>query len=356
MKPKNFTFQELKSLIETNTQIIVKESNTGLLLFSVYGARLLGLFPLKNENNVLWVTDNIVESIQKGQWMTGGERVWVSPERSFFYENPRDFIGFHVPAGIDPGEFDITGDLCFTNRFSLLNCEKNETYDNCLTQRSFSLIDDPFQTQLPYAGVTIQESIRIPQTHLPMCAWSIAQVYTCGTNNPGTALFPIRPGGTIVPYFNQIPDSRAYVKEGYARFKIDAQSIYKLGIQPEDMIFENEVKAVYISPCPHNESWFCIIKRSNDMPRSQIECVDVARDNPSGPKGAIQSYNNGPGFSGGNNVPFGEIELQLSTGKTIGEFTISEASHQLLSYYGTKNEMLELAKHALLLNVIPEIY
>ncbi len=352
----SFSFEELKTLTQRHTESYTRESKTGALVFSLYGARLLGLFPEKNGENLLWIYNRLEDSMKTGQWMVGGERLWISPERAFYYENPRDFEGFHVPASIDPGDYAAAGDLSFINEFPALNYLTNETYDGSVAQRSFRQIEDPYNTGFAYAGVGIEDSVALTSTDVTMCAWSLAQIYTCGPEKPGTALFPIKPSASVLSYFNPIPADRASVHDGYARFVIDANEVYKLAIRPEDIRFDNPVKAVYLRPSMNGDTWTCLIKRSNDLPESQAQCVDVPRDNPEGEMGAIQSYNNGPGFTGGDDVPFGEIELQFSKGHNEDGKTVSRASHELLGYVGTRTEMIALARQALDIEQEPALY
>ncbi|MBD3316089.1 MAG: hypothetical protein GF344_09900 [Chitinivibrionales bacterium] len=356
MTYRTFSFDELKEIVGRRSEIVIQESATGALLFSAYGGRLLGLYPKRRGHNALWVYEGIEEAMSGQQWMIGGERLWIAPERDFFYENPRDFEGFHVPAGIDPGEYQKLGDTVFENIFSLLNCARNETYDNCQARRIFTPVNDPFESRLAFAGVEIKERLMITTPNLTMAGWSLAQVYTCGAERPGTVLFPVTSDAQMLSYFEPIPRDRAEVLNGYARFRIDGAAVYKLAIRPQDIIWDNPVKAVYVTPAPDGDDWQCTIKMTDDIPQSQEECVDVARANPGGPKGAIQSYNNGPGFSGGDQIPFGEIELQLNRGLFDSSTSTSTASHTLLGYAGSKEEILALAGRALRIDGTPEVY
>ncbi len=352
------SYNEISTIAKKYSSVVVKESATGRVLFTEYGGRLLGMWPRGDGHNPLWVNPDLQRCMSGGQWMTGGERLWIAPERNFFYENPRDFEGFHVPAEIDPGEYKTTGELRFESVFSLLDYHTNEAIDGSVMRRAFSVIDDPYATSLAYVGVRIDDSITVPGDSAQFCGWSLAQIYTCGPEAPGTAFFPARTASRLVSYFNSIPPDRAEVVENHARFKIDSNDIYKLAIRPEDMLFDNSCKAVYVTAAPDGASWMCLIKRTNDMPRSQSECVDVARDNPDGPRGAIQAYNNGPGFSlSEQGIPaFGEIELQLSKAVAKDQEMVSAAAHELLAYEGSKGAILELAQKALNLGALPKLY
>lgn len=356
MSYRSFQMKELHDTVDAVAPTELVETATGGIVFTEYGARLLGLFPDKNLSNVLWVHKQVESLIGNASWLVGGERLWIAPERHFFYENPRDFEGFHVPAGMDPGNYADSGDTTYVNTFTLIDLNSNELAEKTTMKRVFTPCEDPYGTGLAFAGARIHDSVTAPGADFEFSAWSLAQVYTCGAASPGTALFPISKQGGLLNYFDPIPDTRGQVRDGYARFRIDAAEIYKLGIAPEDMLFDNECKAVYVSPYPAANKWFCVVKRSNDMPRSQQECVDYPKSTPEGTKGAIQAYNNGPDFPLGPDLAFGEIELQLVKGSRDGENTVSSAEHELLAYAGTKDEILELAATALGIEGRPEVY
>ena len=72
--------------------------------------------------------------------------------------------------------------------------------------------------------------------------------------------------------------------------------------------------------------------------------------------GAIQSYNNGP-EPGVKVIPeFGEIEFQLTKATVKGKKEEATAKHELLSYAGTKKQILELAGTLLGIDGIPTVY
>ncbi|MFP4416951.1 MAG: hypothetical protein ACLFSB_06740 [Chitinispirillaceae bacterium] len=356
MSYPSFSLEQLKAVTAKHSDIIISETDSGALLFTTYGARLLGLFPERNGHNLLWVYAHVEESMRTGQWLTGGERLWIAPEKYFYYENPRDFEGFHVPAGIDPGSYAHLADLTFGNEFSVLNYSTNETYDECIQKRVFSQLEDPYQTGLAYAGVSITDMVSFPAPDLDIAAWSLSQVYTCGPERNGTVLFPMKSSGRILSYFSPIPPDRAEVCNQYGRFKIDSNAWYKMAIRPEDTKEDNPCKLVYVSPDPTTDAWHCLIKRSDDIPLTQDQCVDAPRENPQGEKGAIQSYNNAPGYTGTDTVLYGELELQLKKGASGNGKTVSEATHELLGYTASKEDILSLAKKALGTDSIPELY
>ena len=350
---KAFRVDELYKKIEKKTQAIRRKTATGATIFTEAGARLLGLFPSTNLPNTLWVADDIDKKIDSGDWLTGGERLWIAPQRDYFFTNPQDFDGFHVSAHLDPGIYLQKNDLTFSNSFSLTNHNSKIEHSECLARRKFSIIDDdPYESGLDYAGVEIGDHLSISGFNIDMCAWSIAMVYTCGPQNPGTVLLPIANNDAIVNYFEPIPHNRSSIEHGYARFLIDSKKALKMAIRPEGIVWDNPAKVVYISPFPGIEKWFCLVKRSNDLPEDQDSCVDTASFNPVGPKGAVQAYNHGYD----SEMLYGEIELQFNKGSSDANKTTSGGVHELLSYAGSKNEILHLAKTILRTDSVPLIY
>ncbi|MBD3243085.1 MAG: hypothetical protein GF331_21015 [Chitinivibrionales bacterium] len=356
MPYRAFMLDELKRNLPNRADARVMESGAGALVLTTYGARAIGLFPDTSYPNVLWNHEQIGGQIEGGRWLTGGERLWIAPERNFYYENPRDFDGFHVPSGFDPGTYESDGNGGYRNEFSLLDLSTNEVYDGSVSQRRFAPLDDPYGSGLPYTGARIHDSITVPTDSLEYCAWTISMVYTCGSPNPGTAFFPIKPGGELLNYFDPIPAERAEVRDGYARFRIDGEAVYKLAIAPSDMVMDTPCKSVYVSPYPAGDRWFCIVKRGNRVALTQDGCVDIPKSDPDGRRGIIQSYNHGPTDGPIEDVPFGEIELQLPRAEPREERLVSEATHELLAYAGTRDEMLELARTALQVEEMPLAY
>jgi len=359
---KSFSYNELRAIAERYTKTVVKENNNGTLVFTEQGARLLGMFPDTEGDNVLWVNENLNEYFLEHQALIGGERLWISPERNFYYENPRDFEGYRIPSEIDPGEYKYIDEpdvVKFESTFSLLEYDMNKLFDSSMGRRTFTVIPDPYNTNLPFAGVSITDEVVINDATIEMCGWSIAQIYTYGPESPGTALFPVKPGCALISYFDQIPPERAETCENYARFKIDGSYSCKVGIRPEDIPFDNICKAVYLSRSPSDSSvWLCVIKKSDDIAKTQDECVDMAKSDPNGPKGAVQAFNTDHGSSKKNLIvyPCGELGLQLTKGISKGDQAISIATHELLGYIGSKDEMLELAQEVLQLGTLPILY
>jgi hypothetical protein len=352
-----FTFEELATLLSAGDAVVRRDQPRGRILISSHGSRLIGLFPGDIDCNLLWVHTNVNRHMAEGQWLVGGERLWIAPERAFYFENPRDFEGYHVPAGLDPGEYVKTGELTFTNTFSLLNYVNNDTYDECVSARTFIPLEDPYRTGLDYAGVRIEDVISLPAPGVEMSVWSVAQIYTCGANAPGTVLLPAAARAVAVPYLGSVPDRRlGHDASGCIRLLIDGTEMYCVALRPEDARADNPCKILYLSPAPFSDRWCCLLKCTNDSPRLQDGCVDVSQENPEGLRGAIQAFNSGPGFLEGEFLPFGEIGLQMQRGVSIDGGTVSRGTHDLLGYVGSRTEMLELARAVIGSAKVPSVF
>ncbi len=357
---KSISSKELINIAEKFTDVITKETKSGLLIFIQHGARLLGMFPDHTGDNVLWVNPELETSLQENHALVGGERMWISPQRNFFYENPRDFEGFHIPSEVDPGQYqciDDTNTVIFKNIFSLLEFDKNKLFDDSIAKREFTPIDDPYNTNFPYAGVNISDSVIINDTKIEIGICSITKVYSGGLNNPGTIFLPVKRDCKLINYFNSIPKDFTDTFEIYSRYKIDGVNLYKIGIQPKYIRYDNPCKELYLSPSfSDNNIWSCIIKRSNDIPKTQIECIDIPKNNPKGSKGAIQASNSKQQYMENELTEYGELELQFTKGSAQDDKTICKATHEILSYTGTKDEMLVLAQTAMQLDKKPMVY
>ena len=211
--------------------------------------------------------------------------------------------------------------------------------------REFSTVDDPQDSGLDYCGLQYIDDCVIYKPNLKINGWSLANVISGGVANPGTVLIPTKSKAKPLSYFKHIPEDRLHVEENYVGYKIDVDEIYKLAIRPEDLDYKRKAKIGYVLKIPKSEDFGFLVKRSDDIPKSQEECWDIARDNPEEEIGVIQSYN-----SDSPNKPqlrYGEIELQLKPLETIDNTSHGKAIHEILGYMGSKKEIMEVVEEDL---------
>ena len=351
-----FRLKTLKSEISNLTNFVEFLYEEGSIIISEYGGRLLGFFPLLSEYSLLWINPFIKTAIHSKDFLIGGERYWISPERTFFYKDPENFKDWFCPRGIDPANYEITkrsqSECQLTSKITLINQYNKERYNGEIT-RKFKLIKEKVKTGIPYIGIEIIDDCFLDVQNIGLNGWSITQCITGGKNNPGTVLIPTKSNPKPLSYFRMIPDDRMIIGENYIAFKIDSDDVYKIAIRPEDINFNIHAKIGYLLEIPNSDKYGFLIKLSDDLPKNQDQCFDVARDRPNSERGVIQSYNDeshDPSV-----VSFGEIELQLNSFTSWKNSSRSRAKHRLFGYIGKKQEIFDIIEKYLGISH-PEIY
>ena len=327
---------ELLEVVNAHSRSAVIEGKDFKVIFSERGGRILGIF-LGDSPNLLWVNPKIEEVLEEGGWNVGGERLWISPERNFFYKNPERFEEWFCPPELDPGEYKIVE---ATNDRVLIE-GKISAYDNLLKtpleasiRREISLMESR-----KWLRLRVREGI-IGKYQSRVNPWILTQV-PMSYSGAGTVLIPVKKNAEPVHYFGEIPKDRLKVSRDHVSFKIDGNFVAKLGIRPEDLREPGYGVIAYLSRI-EKRTWAALVLVSHDLPLSQEDCLDVAKADPSLPRAAVQSYNSGPeAFS---DVKFGEIELQMAPTMNIQGDIFATAEYDLIAFTGTKKEVLAKAK------------
>lgn len=205
--------------------------------------------------------------------------------------------------------------------------------------RQLTLIPEPKNTGgIAYCGIEYVDDCVFFSSNLQMNGWSLANIISGGPENPGTVLIPVKENVKPISYFREIPDDRLRVEKNYVAYKIDVNDVYKLAIRPEDIDFSKPARIGYVIKIPDSDQYGFLLKLSMDVPKTQDECFDTARDHPDAEIGVIQSYNSESPQK--PQLRYGEIELQLNKFETIENASHGKATHQLLAYMGSKNEIL----------------
>lgn len=315
-------------------------SNTSIII-SEYGGRPLGIFPKKNSSNLLWVNQELSTQISKRSRDIGGDRYWISPERSFFYRDPENWEVWFCPEGLDPGHYSITEkseEKCvLESPISIQNQWDNDIYQGSIT-RTIQLLEEPISTEINYCGIECLDSCTLHHPNLKVNGWSLATVNSGGIKNPGTVLIPTKNKGKPISYFRPIPPDRICIEDDYIGYKVDVAEVYKLAIRPEDIDFSIKAKIGYVLDLPESDDYGLLMKLSDDIPKSQEDCFDTARDHPNAEIGVIQSYNSKSPDK--MELRYGEIELQLNKFETTNGVSNGKSTHQLIGYVGDKDEIL----------------
>ncbi|TKJ18260.1 MAG: hypothetical protein CEE43_18540 [Promethearchaeota archaeon Loki_b32] len=336
-----YTKEALISATGNTTKLNQLKRDDSTAIISEYGGRVLGVFPTEKCYSLLWINPNIKNIISTRNRAIGGDRYWLSPERDFFYKNPESFSNWICQPSLDPANYEIldTDEISCTISSNLFvqNMRTKQGYQGEIT-RQFKLIREPYNTGLSYCGVEFLDDCILYRPNLNVNGWSLATIISCGRENPGTVLIPTKVKPKPLSYFKIIPKDRLKVEENYVAFKIDVDDIYKLAIRPEDIDFSRPSKIGYVLKMSDSDEYGFLVKLSDDIPKTQNECFDIARDHPDSEIGVIQSYN-----SESPEKPFlnyGEIELQLNKFETIDNASHGKAKHQLFGYIGAKDDII----------------
>ena len=329
---QSFDYDELLEIINAHSKSAVIEKESSKIIVSEKGARILGIF-LSSSPNLLWVNPNVNEVLEKNEWNVGGERLWISPERNFFYKDPEKFEGWFVPSELDPGNYKIIE----ASKDKVVLEGKILAYDNllknpleALVRREIRLIE--FEKLL---RLRIREGI-IGKYLSRVNPWALMQI-PMSYNGSGTVLIPVKKDTQPVHYFGKIPENRLRIAKDHVAFKIDGNFSAKLGIKPEDLKEPGSGMIAYLSRI-EKKTWSVLILNSHNLPLVQEDCLDVAKANPNLPKAAIQSYNSGPEtFS---DIKFGEVELQLAPTINTNGSIFATDEYDLIAFIGLKEEVL----------------
>ncbi|MEM2637511.1 MAG: DUF6786 family protein, partial [Candidatus Korarchaeota archaeon] len=270
-----------------------------------YGARLLSLE--LGGINVLWQHPEYAMIIEKREWNTGGERTWISPERSFFYTNPATFEGWHCQSGLDPDSYVLekssSKSAFLRGKINVKNYESGEVITGEIT-REIKLRDTRVTGDYVYTHFGIISELRAYGASNNFALWDILQV-PVGDAGYGFAIIPTKPDAKPIHYFDPVPEEYLTVYHDHVRLKLDGNREFKIGIVPEDMKDQKLAQIAYLYK--NQDKYIAILMTSPTAPLTQDECMDPAKSNPNGPKGAVQSYNSDVNKSG---LRFGEIEIQ----------------------------------------------
>ena len=378
MENCSWSREELKkALTDTGTGVdeIFGPKGESILL-TPRGARILGMFscPEGDSPNPFWIHPNVTGILSgelvdwegDGTGSVGGDRLWVSPEQSFYYRTPESFEDWFCPAEMDPGNYQRimppSGWVTYRNDVNLMDRLLGQVYPNIQMNRSFAWLGTPgVSGSLPentsYLGVRTVEALFVPagDFELALQPWVLTQIPAGSEQSPGTVVIPVKENAEPVGYFAPLPSDRLKKSEDHVSFRIDAECIGKLGIRPEDLPEGRPAEIAYFLVPPSSSKAVLTVRRTYHAPMNQSDCLDVAKADTSLPRASIQSYNHGPG-DGGPYPRFGEIEIQLTPLRRGGSGWYSRAETELRVFVGPKETLPELLRALLALRDTPFLF
>ncbi|MHA1556753.1 MAG: DUF6786 family protein [Candidatus Heimdallarchaeota archaeon] len=313
------TFEELNNHLRNIQETIILESDFARLLIIPNGGRVLGVS--LGLENLLWVHPNPQQCIRNDDWNLGGIRTWISPERDYFYKNPKEFDQWFCPIGIDPAYFKIVSkdktSIKMISDIEVKNNTSEEILKGILTKRIELISTNETDNNLS-AKIRIHSLLQIHNSHTPVALWSILQVPTNDSKGSKVHL-PINVANAI-PYFEPIPEEYFVYNEKSIDFILDGAMELKMGIPPED--FPNQTQLEFSYSYNVNGKKASITVNTNTNASNQEECLDVAKYSPNGLKGVIQFYNSDVSKSG---LKYGELEIHSKPTKYINGILTTES-------------------------------
>lgn len=313
------------------------------------GARVLGLFPTPDSENLLWTNQAALNSpesfrqfVAEGGWNLGGERCWIAPEIQYNVRDRNDFWGtLSVPPAIDPGSYSLTvsGDtVTFHQQINLTAYNTAAGTKQLDVRRAVRPIANPLHTDAAllrgvlYAGYE-QTAMLAELNDTPILSeiWNLVQV-----NAGGQLLIPCAPEIRASDYCGDVPDEARAVGFGdvpHLRLPITGQRQYKVGYKAACM----SGRMGYHHTLPDGRDYLLVRSFFNN-PSS------IYAEEPPDKQGetghSVHVYNDGGQFSTGG-VGFGEMEC---SGQTIGAGRASSTDTFLLwAYVGAPDAIRRIA-------------
>ncbi|RLE92827.1 MAG: hypothetical protein DRN04_09165 [Thermoprotei archaeon] len=321
-------------ILEKYTSVKKLSLNKAEVTVCERGARLISL-KIGGSPNLLWVNPALSKILKENEWNIGGLRVWISPERNFFYRKPEVFGEWFCPKTLDPNNYkfaDSKEKAVLEGEIELKDMFTGEVLKGFI-RREFSLEKASEEVVVYVKETLLTENSISTKVNL----WALLQVVP-----PGTVVVPVKEGAEPIHYFKPIPSNRIKVTGEAVFFKIDGNYVCKLGVKPEDLPLPGCASIAYVSSL--KDMWYCLILETRDAPLSQEECLDVAKYRPEGPRGCVQSYNSGPE---GGPEKFGEIELQFRPAEEIRGCYASTVAYKLKAYIGDRDSVLNYLRKTL---------
>ena len=330
----------LSETLRKYTNIYEYKNNKWNVIVTEYGGRIIGIFP-RNQYNMLWVNPDLEKVLFEKNWNLGGARIWISPEKNFYYKNPTNFEEWTCQKDLDPGNYIIrekdANSVKLENKFRIYDFLNNITLSGIIMREIiFEKADDILKNHI-YENLVTDNF-----TGSLIDLWALVQVNP-SINGAGTVIVPVKENAKPIPYFGDIPDKYLKCDKEAIFFRIDSLKVLKLGVRPENLPIEGIGRIGYIAKISDTEYMFLMLY-SRCCPRKQDECLDLPKNPKIQVKGCIQSYNSGPE---GDFQGFGEIEMHFMPCGKIEDRLISRIDYDLIAYIGDEREVLEKAKEFL---------
>jgi hypothetical protein len=238
-----------QSLAATNrpTQVFETGDGTRLLLLP-YGARVLGLFTKKGDENFYWTNPSLDEPgaatrmFADPDWHnTGGDRTWVAPELDIFYPNYPDLSRHVPPAQLDATGFEVLAKhnaAGFRRKVTLYVARAHREFEFELT-KWFEPALNPLRREpqhadvvstVQYAGytqrVTLTQTGQNAQQRVVVGIWNLIQM-----PHGGEMIIPTYAKTEPLAMIGTIPAANLTCEDRVIRYRMDYPGEHKIAVR-----------------------------------------------------------------------------------------------------------------------------
>jgi hypothetical protein len=317
-----------------------------LIILPTYG-RILGLWSDPERSSHLWInpslfaTENTRIQTQNDEWTNpGGDRIWLSPEREFFFKDPARPTQTHIiQHSIDPGNYSFdSGEDCLSleNVGEAKAFASNMSIPFTLTRTFHALANSEviglFNCYgLKATGYEEETNLQLGKTTpMKVGVWNLLQV--C---RGGTAYIPVSYDAKFTRFYGE-PDAAVNIDQesGICEVSFEGSTSFKIGFKATWI----SGKILYVHQL--SEGFDSVLIRT-----FRLSCddnyADIPLDRPSDNGYAAQL------FYGGNRYDFGELEYH---GPAVGgETNRTQCNIKSLLYAasGPREKISDLVKAVL---------
>jgi hypothetical protein len=242
-------FDKLRQTIQAagkKLEVLVTLDGTRMLMFP-YGARVLGLFSAKCQDNFFWNNPHLEQAAtarslltSEGWHNTGGDRTWIAPEWDTFYPDANS-NAYLQPRELDMSDYDMDkmpGGLQFSRKMSLhlaranrdVNLRLTKWFGPALNPLRYERSMAPIMADVEYAGYTQRVTMHSPDDTTDREAdvgiWNLIQLPP-----GGEMLVPLYSRTTPQKCFGDIPAQSLTIENNLFRVRANFAGSHKIALK-----------------------------------------------------------------------------------------------------------------------------
>jgi hypothetical protein len=220
----------------------IRENPDGsTVLVLPYGARVLGLFAPRSEENFLWThpalasPESAAEFYKSKEWHnSGGDRTWLAPEVDFFLPKFPNKDVYWQPREFDPGNYQVIPggeeETLTTRAKSLLSRSKGDVeweITKAIGPAANPLRDDRTLAQsIEFAGYTLRTSLKLLSGSAPIGLWNLLQM-----PHGGDLLVPTYARTRPRVVFGEVPPDDLQSGDRLVRYRMRSKGDHKIAVR-----------------------------------------------------------------------------------------------------------------------------